>query len=250
MHLLDTGCIYQYVGYIEEMKNQYFGDINDYRKYGLIRLILHSHDFRLLISWMLTPDDASTDGRLTDYLVKPSQWRKYDCDLYDELQRLMINKAGREVSLIENTTLLIGAHYFASVVPDLYNERIIWSQDLVSYANNYDLIFLDPDNGLEVKSKPYGRKGSSKYLYWREVSSLWEQKKSLLIYQHFCREKRALFIERIKSTLQDKAEGSSISVFATPNVAFFLVLQPQHQKYLSDIQANVQNKWDTQIRFY
>ena len=33
------------------MKDQYFGDINDYRKYGLLRPIIASS------GWMLTPDD-------------------------------------------------------------------------------------------------------------------------------------------------------------------------------------------------
>ena len=31
-----------------DMKNQYFGDINDYRKYGLLRSILRAGDFKLL----------------------------------------------------------------------------------------------------------------------------------------------------------------------------------------------------------
>lgn len=33
------------------MKNQYFGDINDYRKYGLLR-VLQSTGSKLLVAWM------------------------------------------------------------------------------------------------------------------------------------------------------------------------------------------------------
>jgi hypothetical protein len=44
------------------MKNQYFGDINDYRKYGLLRMLQSSGGGRLLVAWMLTPDDGSRDG--------------------------------------------------------------------------------------------------------------------------------------------------------------------------------------------
>jgi hypothetical protein len=32
-----------------------------------------------------------------------------------------------------------------------------------------DLIFFDPDNGMEVGSRPWGRRDSCKYLYWREL---------------------------------------------------------------------------------
>lgn len=58
------------------MKNQYFGDINDYRKYGLRRAILDSTRLQMLVAWMLTPDDGSTDGNFITYLEKPDKWRK------------------------------------------------------------------------------------------------------------------------------------------------------------------------------
>ena len=55
------------------MKNQYFGDINDYRKYGL-----SSHTFRIMgnfasaLCWMLTAPDSRTDGKFIDYVGKRS----------------------------------------------------------------------------------------------------------------------------------------------------------------------------------
>ena len=36
------------------MKDQYFGDINDYRKYGLLRVITASSGLQLLVAWMLS----------------------------------------------------------------------------------------------------------------------------------------------------------------------------------------------------
>ncbi len=45
------------------MKNQYFGDINDYRKYGLLRAIQSKGEARLLVAWMLTENDGSRDSR-------------------------------------------------------------------------------------------------------------------------------------------------------------------------------------------
>ena len=44
------------------MKNQYFGDINDYRKYGLIRLLADGGKIKAGVCWMLTPDDTRTDA--------------------------------------------------------------------------------------------------------------------------------------------------------------------------------------------
>ncbi len=48
------------------MKNQYFGDINDYRKYGLLRSVLAASRMSLFVAWMLTEDDGSSDGGRID----------------------------------------------------------------------------------------------------------------------------------------------------------------------------------------
>lgn len=55
------------------MKNQYFGDINDFRKYGILRA-LAGPPLSLVVSWMLTPDDGSTDGEFISYLSEPRRW--------------------------------------------------------------------------------------------------------------------------------------------------------------------------------
>jgi len=62
------------------MKNQYFGDINDYRKYGLIRILSDGGIIRTGICWMLTPDDTRTDVKFTQYLAKPEEYKKFDPD--------------------------------------------------------------------------------------------------------------------------------------------------------------------------
>ena len=66
------------------VKDQYFGDVNDYRKYGLLRALGHA-GFQTLVVWMLTPNDRRSDGLFTDYLDKPSHWKRYDEELYDAL---------------------------------------------------------------------------------------------------------------------------------------------------------------------
>jgi hypothetical protein len=59
------------IGQKEKDETHYFDDINDYRKYGLIRSMIRSNEFRLLVTWMLTLDDVSIDGKFTYYLSKP-----------------------------------------------------------------------------------------------------------------------------------------------------------------------------------
>lgn len=230
------------------MKDQYFGDINDYRKYGLLRAIIRSSRLRLLVAWMLTPDDGSTDGKFVSYLESPGKWSRHDPVLFQKIKGFLAHDQKRRVSLIENSGLLIRAKYYSTHVPDTASARYLWFNSLVQLAQGSDFVFLDPDNGLEVKSKQYGRKNSSKYLYWREVTELWASGKSLLIYQHFIFEKRPNFIQRMLKDLRRHTPGSFVEPFSTPHVVFLMALQTEHQEYHEAIVKSVQESWKGQIK--
>lgn len=230
------------------MKDQYFGDINDYRKYGLLRAVIRAGGFRILVAWMLTPDDQSTDGKFVSYLEHPDKWAHHDPVLFQKIKALLTSGSKRRVSLIENTGLLPRAEYFSSIVPDSASGRNAWFDSLVQRAQNCDFVFLDSDNGLEVKSKPYGKKNSSKFLYWRELKALWATGKSLLIYQHFIREKRPGFIKRLTDALRSATPGSHVEAFSTSHVVFFMALQPEHHRFHEAIVRSIQKNWEGQIR--
>ena len=230
------------------MKNQYFGDINDYRKYGLLRAIIGASNLRTLVAWMLTPDDQRADGNFVSYLEDPATWARHDSDLFWQLKEMLADGAPRHVGRMERSSLLSGAKHFSETVPDSAVARSAWFQSLLKRSQGRDWVFLDPDNGLEVKSRPYGRKNSSKYLFWRDVEALWASGKSLLIYQHFTREVRADFIGCKLGELGHAAPHSLLEAFATPRVVFFMALQPSHQRFHPAIVATLQNHWTGQIQ--
>jgi len=232
------------------MKDQYFGDINDYRKYGLLRAIIRASGLRLMVAWMLAPDDGSTDGKFISYLEHPGKWSRHDPVLFQKIKELLAPGMKRRVRLIENTGLLPKAEYFSSHVPDTASRRGQWFISLAQRSQGCDFVFLDPDNGLEVKSKAYGGKNSSKFFYWREVEALWASGKSLLIYQHFIREKRLNFIQRMLEALRSVTPGSFVEAFSTPHVVFLMALQPKHQGFHEAIVSSVQEKWGGQIQHW
>ena len=43
------------------MKNQYFGDERDFFKFAILRSF-GSAGLKVIVDWMLTPDDLSNDG--------------------------------------------------------------------------------------------------------------------------------------------------------------------------------------------
>lgn len=210
------------------MKNQYFGDINDYRKYGLLRAISSASEARILVAWMLTPDDGRTDGKFTSYLGNHAQWAAHDPALFHWLHKNITPANIRAIEHFERADLLPKTEFFSKIVPDRKLERSTWFKELKIAAARSDLVFLDPDNGIEVRSKPCGVKGSSKYVMLDEIRALWKDGKSLLIYQHFIRENRFKFASRMVALLESITPGSSVKAYRTANVIFVAAIQPAH----------------------
>lgn len=211
------------------MKDQYFGDVNDYRKYGLLRALQSHGSHELLVAWMLTPDDGGRNGAIRGYLEKPKKWRDFDPELYDGLRGLLRRRRKPRVSLIESTDLLPRTSYFSAKVPDGREEREAWRGKLLESASGKDLVFLDPDNGLEIPSKSIGCQDSSKFAAWQDVEALWEQGCSLLIYQHFPRKPRPAFTQGLADELHRRLGTTLVRAFGTAHVLFLLVTHPRHR---------------------
>jgi hypothetical protein len=229
------------------MKNQYFGDINDYRKYGLLRVLQAGGGGRLLVAWMLTPDDGSRDGGRRAYLRDPGAWARYDPELFTGLADLLRAAPAPAVSLIERSTLLPGTAYYAAVVPDAAAERDAWRAGLLAAARGADLVFVDPDNGIEVRSKPVGRRGSSKYVAWREIEGLWDAGCSILVYQHFRREPRAAFAGRMAAELRAHTGARFVQALRTSHVLYLLAAQDRHVGQFREAIARLPQPWGGQI---
>jgi len=229
------------------MKNQYFGDINDYRKYALLRTLCDC-DTRLSVCWMLTPDDHGPDGKKTKYLDQRERWRHFAHELYDSLRGAV--PYSRRVAWAEETGILRSACFFSRLLNDSRVHRGLYFKDFLCCAHSSELVFFDPDNGLEVPSKPYGTKDSSKYLYWKELKDTWTAGHSVLLYQHFRRkkgEKREDFISNVAAELRAQTSVAQVVAFRTPFVVFFLLTQPEHRN-LTGRAADVERVWGEQIR--
>lgn len=229
------------------MKNQYLGDINDYRKYGLLRALQSGSNCRLLVAWMLTPDDSGRDGGLRSYLRRPEEWRRFDPKLFDGLADALEASSAPQVSLIEGSGLLPGSTFYSAVVPDTRRERDLWWQGLMESTSGVDLVFVDPDNGIGIPSKPAGRKGSSKYITWSEIQQLWETGCSVLIYQHFRRESREAFAALMVTELQQRTRARFVHAFRTAHVLFLLVSQVEHEDGFQNAVPRIASRWEGQI---
>jgi len=228
------------------MKNQYFGDVNDFRKYGLLRALAGT-GLSIGVCWLLTDDDAGGDGELRKYLTKPSRWRNYDAELYDGLRRLQQPGVPRSVTYADEWGLVPGATYFNEVLTDDNDQRTAYFSAALRALRGCNVLFFDPDNGIEVESTGRGKRGSAKYIFWSELREAYGNGHSLLVYQHFPRVERTRFVPFLADRLRDELRAPWVAGFATPHVAFFLVYQAGHSAALEKAAEAVQSRWSGQI---
>jgi hypothetical protein len=231
------------------VKNQYVGDINDFRKYGLLRTLSSEGAIRTGVCWMLTPDDARNDGKFISYLGTPQTWRAYDPVLFDRLSACVSEPEGRNLGCIEKAGILPNALFHSDVLRDGVSERRRYFAEVHARFADQDLVFFDPDNGLEIKSSPIGRKNSRKFLYWSELVDTYAAGHSVLVYQHFIREQRDRFITRIASEILQRTGAPALLAFRTPHVVFLLAMQSKHREHFNRQAAQVAQVWCEQIQF-
>jgi hypothetical protein len=233
--------------WVNHVKNQYFGDVNDYRKYGLLRILQKVSDLRIGVCWCLTPDDGGGHGEVRSYLGKPHRWRQYDHELYDKLQRLNDPSLPRSVQLAREWGIIPRATYFEALLGSSAADRTAYFDNARTALGGCDLMFLDPDNGIEVKATRWGAAGAQKYVYWRELKAIFAQGQSLLVYQHFPRVVRERFVPFLAGCLREELDASIAMAFETAQVAFFLVPQPGHASVFARAAEDVAVQWSGQI---
>lgn len=179
------------------MQNRYVGDVGDFGKYALLRQIcgglVHGKP-QLGFVWFLFPDEGhNDDGRHITYLQK-SGYRELDPLLFDQL-RTIIEAGDRRIRAIsESGVLPESTIYFEQptieygLSPKARAEyREAWLQQALSETSNADIVFLDPDNGVEAKSVNKRNIKAGKYVFWDEIEAFTKRGQSLVVYHHLNR---------------------------------------------------------------
>ena len=184
------------------MKNQYFGDRNDYFKYGLaISLAKGLPDIvRFTFIPLLTPSDHSRDGQVVNY----TQGSRHK-DLFLFLRSCL--QGSRDIyrprKFFRQSQVSIEYCPYRDQAEFRHSERTRYFREIPRAHLRQAVILLDPDNGLEVKSSTAS--SFHKYVKYEEARSVFErmgEASLLLIYQHFPRVDRLTFLGGLHARLQ------------------------------------------------
>lgn len=192
------------------MQDRYAGDVGDFGKYGLLRLLCgqpHTSRLRLGVVWCLVPCEThNQDGKHVGYLRDERRFRRCDPELFDSLQRMFGQSSGsvketpRTIAAIESSSILPRDTLFHGA-PLSYPEtmpvqarlelRRRWLDLALENVAEADIVFLDPDNGIECSSVGRASLKGPKFIFWDEVEEFasLRREQSLVVYHHTNRRK-------------------------------------------------------------
>lgn len=251
------------------MQDRYSGDVGDFGKFSLIRALLPKDKFKLGVIWYLYPDEShNNDGRHIEYLNK-DEYLRCDRELRNKLKTITTNK--RFVSELESCGILPNNTTFFSEKLDFHlanmtqtqhdkntrlKKREQWLENAVDETANCNALFLDPDNGLEIKScSKTSMIKAGKFAYYNEVKELFKNKDICVIYHHM--NMNNPHEEQIKARAHELREKISPSgkIFAarfkpySPRAYFILTSQSKEnqieQSFKDFLESPCGCHWDT-----
>jgi hypothetical protein len=225
------------------MQNRYVGDVGDFAKYGLLRLLTSEATLSLGVLWWLFADEAhNSDGRHVSYLKSPA-FSALDPKLHLTLERLLsagrrsVKAVARSGILPEGTvffdTPIFKSSGLASSRELRDRQRAAWLRKAFTVTADCDLIFFDPDNGLETASVARHSPKGGKYVFWEELMPFWHRGQSLLIYHHLNRtasvaEQTEILQEKFASKFSDASLVRHFLFRRGSCRHFWLVAQKEH----------------------
>ena len=190
------------------MQDRYAGDIGDYGKIGLLKC-LQAHGFTIGVNWyrISTPEnEKNADGTFKQkdgkHLIPDRLWA-CDPSLADTLTKIA-KSSNRSATAIQEEKLVPNAVYYDEYLT--LEGRLEWHKKAMKMFENVELVFMDPDNGLLIKSVGKRSARSIKYVFYEEVKDYIKSGKSVLVYNHRCRKPERQYFDDIEDRLQENVE--------------------------------------------
>ncbi|MBC7431428.1 MAG: hypothetical protein H7345_05110, partial [Rubritepida sp.] len=179
------------------MQDRYAGDIGDFVKLAILRALKPRR--KLGIAWWLYPDEShNDDGKHVRYLQNEAKWRGLDPDVFDRLAEI-VRSGRRHIAALQDDALLTDTVFFSELVPahsrttlSLQRRRGLraeWFARLQTQLDGCDLVFLDPDNGLETSKFDLGASKAGKSVAISELMALRRPGREIVVYHHHTRRK-------------------------------------------------------------
>jgi hypothetical protein len=251
------------------VQDRFTGDVGDFGKYGLLRALC-GDDLSLGVVWYLVPDeDRPGDGAHIGFLDPAPRnihaFRECDPALYDALGEIVRSGRRRVASVREDGVLPEGTTYYekrlsfhdlpwAGPAPQArrLERRKAWAWDALTATRGCDVVFADPDNGLESGEPRTSAKGT-KYTYPDELVPFLDREQSLIVYHHHRWDIPAdtLIRERLVQIREQLGGSFALRYLRRAPRTFFVVPSDAHRGILAERAGRfVEGCWGQHFTLY
>ncbi len=226
------------------MKPQYFTDQRDYFKYSIVRHLL-AHDFSCAICWMLTPNVDRPAGQMKDYLEDPNNWRDRDPAVFDFLRaQYLTDNPDVHSTQDDPTSPIARCRFHWPPFPQDMDERPAYFHAAIQEAAASSFIFVDPDIGPAPPSLRSHDLGDA-HITPAEIAHIQRHGFSVLVF-HFLKRipsRRAGQVATTQQRLALEAPTAVVRALRTEDLAFYFVLQPDHDPGVRDAIDDIIADW-------
>jgi len=218
------------------VQNKYFGDIHDFYKYYFLKEI--TKDYSLGIHWCLYPNEMEKNEGNYPLTLKEK-------DIDPELYELLLENRHKGVKYIKP--------YFKKNLPkktEYYEEELkndiennVYEEKAIDKLKNKDIIFFDPDTGIEVS----GMKKNEKYKYvtYQLLVEFWRRGKSLIIYQHIRIDNEKTYewlVKKVRKLYDAINQEANVILVKTKKVYYICFIQGDKHYIILDELARLNQK--------
>jgi hypothetical protein len=216
--------IFSSLSILPDVKNQFFADKRDFLKYDFLLSLMEGTLGlrRFTFVPMLTPDDGTSDGSLTDY---PPGLHPRRQDLWNFL-RECLKRGERDIRKLHVFMRRKPFEYLPCCDDVIFTHagRTNYFAGIPSASLRKALVFFDPDNGFEVMSMT--ARNGDKYLRYDELNSVisrMDDESVAIVYQHLPRKSRDIYFAETARDIRRCIRIRDVLVVTDNVIAFFVL---------------------------
>jgi hypothetical protein len=200
---------------------------------------------RLAVCWYLSRDGKASKDRDKhfNYLKRPGDFRHYDPDVFDRLREFDRGSRARIDPLTElhMSRILENAIFLRHQVPSRASLRGQWLDVLVESVGCANLVFLDPDAGIQ------GKRLTPSHVALAEIAALRVPDRALIVsHQHSGRRSEVKFIgDQMRSLGCNPVEVIRLRL-VTPR--FYVIAD--HDSAMTESIAAFVRRWGDRVKSY
>jgi len=225
------------------MQVRQIGGLGDFGKFALLRRLMK--DRRLAVCWYLTgeSDERKDRERHFDYLKRPDDFRHFAPEVFDHLLEFDEGRGALSDPLtkLHMSRILETAVFLRQKVPQRASLRRHWRDELVESVRGTNLVFLDPDCGIQ------GKRLTTSHVALAEIAALRLRDRALIIsHQQTGRRSEVKFLaDQMRSLGCDPIEIIRLRLVTS---RFYVIAD--HDSAMSEVIAEFVRKWGDRVKSY